>query len=820
MNALEIIAQDLFDKVRSRFANLQMGDETGAVTLEPKQARLFDFDFVLEGNNLGRVSISINEVGSLKVFYSQGILEGVDHISAGMWYDFLKEMRQFAKRRLLRFDTRDISKGNLDKNDFQYLAQNGTQENNMNEASYYGSSMSSYRKLEDTKLILRHSKAVAEDQPGARSRHISAIFIENSEGERFKYPYVHLAGAKAMQRHVANGGNPYDDAGRAIVGMSEAINQLGRFKRHYSNSENLTDDVNTIVTRAKTKLESLRTTVDRIGKQGHYEEWMESFSPSSLPEMDQVTMEEYKTKFTIQQFDETLTDVFPLLHAIMQETSELDLEQYVGEAKESDVCPECHEDPCVCDTVEEGTTADDKEPPFDPDPPKKNPVAKAGKYGQGYSTAKHLAKQGMKTAEKSPAESIETFEEWADEIEEGPNKSDVPAYLRKAKGEKPLTKQELDAEPEKNISHPKALRRNAGVGEGYYLGPEDLPDWTKEALQRVKDGQVRDWTELYAELTGDLGIDDTKAEHIAKRVFGYQGVNPALRKPAPDMDMKHGDDAEDDDNEFLAKMRARVQGGGTLKHDDFGAEVGEEMEQPKAGAREIAEVVKSMYDRETGKFPRGETGVVLHVKKEFGDQAAELAERLVQHLISRHESQQQMESMRRLAGLPPLTEAEKKTMSRAAKGVMKYGKDGMKALAKAGKEGKDLDKIRDKYNKYDESTGMSEESHQSATTMKHVKNPTKGEKQAAKDIKPGIAGYRDRIDMLQSAKKDGRLKNEASNPSAGLSKGQKSSIAKKARAGGDIGKPGKSFDKVAKAAGGGEKGKRIAAAAMWKNAAR
>ena len=51
-----------------------------------------------------------------------------------------------------------------------------------------------------------------------------------------------------------------------------------------------------------------------------------------------------------------------------------------------------------------------------------------------------------------------------------------------------------------------------------------------------------------------------------------------------------------------------------------------------------------------------------------------------------------------------ILEGEKKTMSRAAKGVMKYGKDGMQALAKAGKEGKDLDKVRDKYNKYDEAT--------------------------------------------------------------------------------------------------------------------
>ena len=51
----------------------------------------------------------------------------------------------------------------------------------------------------------------------------------------------------------------------------------------------------------------------------------------------------------------------------------------------------------------------------------------------------------------------------------------------------------------------------------------------------------------------------------------------------------------------------------------------------------------------------------------------------------------------------PVKEEGERTMSRAAKGVMKYGKDGMKALAKAGKEGKDLDKVRDKYDKYDES---------------------------------------------------------------------------------------------------------------------
>ena len=51
-------------------------------------------------------------------------------------------------------------------------------------------------------------------------------------------------------------------------------------------------------------------------------------------------------------------------------------------------------------------------------------------------------------------------------------------------------------------------------------------------------------------------------------------------------------------------------------------------------------------------------------------------------------------------------------------------------------------------------------SHQAKTTMKHVTNPTAGEKQAAKDIKPGVAGYRDRIAMLKSAEARGGLKKE------------------------------------------------------------
>lgn len=62
---------------------------------------------------------------------------------------------------------------------------------------------------------------------------------------------------------------------------------------------------------------------------------------------------------------------------------------------------------------------------------------------------------------------------------------------------------------------------------------------------------------------------------------------------------------------------------------------------------------------------------------------------------------------------------------------------------------------------------------------------------------------------------------EAKKPSAGLTKKEKSTVAKKAASGKDIGKRGKGFEKIAKAAekkyGSKEAGEKVAAAAMWKN---
>ena len=85
----------------------------------------------------------------------------------------------------------------------------------------YGSTKSSYQKIGNSKLVIRHTDPVNEEKQGSRWRHIKNIFIETKLGERVKYPHPHIAGARAMARHLANEGRYNDQVSKAILKMSE-----------------------------------------------------------------------------------------------------------------------------------------------------------------------------------------------------------------------------------------------------------------------------------------------------------------------------------------------------------------------------------------------------------------------------------------------------------------------------------------------------------------------------------------------------------------------------------------------------------------------
>jgi hypothetical protein len=354
MDARNNIATDLFYKIRSRFQGLKLGAETGQITINPEEARFFDFDYMEGEQPIGHVSISLAEPNSMKVYFSHGITESMDPDQKDHWYGFLKELRKFAKRRLLNFDTRDIAKDNLDKRDYAFLSQYSNPNPNtdtsiqkpvgesiMSESAMYGTKTVSYQKLENTRLIIKHSQALADDmQPGARSRNISGLFVENADGERFKYPFIHLSGARAMQRHVANGGKPYDAVGESIIRMSEEIAQLKSFSNYVVRNDLMNSDTNGIVERSSEQLNRLRETVAKLAKQGHYEAYKESFQAQQPLEVPQEVVEQFKDQFTVKNFKEDIASVFPVLYRLMQENNTVGYDDIVAMTQSEEIANE------------------------------------------------------------------------------------------------------------------------------------------------------------------------------------------------------------------------------------------------------------------------------------------------------------------------------------------------------------------------------------------------------------------------------------------------------------------------------------------------
>lgn len=114
------VAEALFEKIRARFEGVSVGDSHGKATTDPTQARFFNFDFTdATGNNFGNVTISIIDEQSLKVYFGKNLSADLDEVQKTEWYNFLRDLRMFAMRSLLKFDTRDISRSQLDIKDIQ-----------------------------------------------------------------------------------------------------------------------------------------------------------------------------------------------------------------------------------------------------------------------------------------------------------------------------------------------------------------------------------------------------------------------------------------------------------------------------------------------------------------------------------------------------------------------------------------------------------------------------------------------------------------------------------------------------------------------------
>ena len=532
MKNLDYIGEELFNKIRGRFPSVTIGNQEGIVTNVPGEARFFDFDFKEGNSEAGKVSISLDDK-SLNVMYSNNFLEGQDSITKEKWYGFLRELRFFAKKRLLTFDTRDITKSNLNRRDYKFLATNSG-DTTMSESKMYGTSKTSYQDLGTARLAIKHSKPVNQELAHGRTQHVEAIYIESSQGERFKYPYRHLNGARAMARHVSEGGNAYDDFGKYIVSLSEELSKLRKFKNYMGRSSVMAEGLQDYMNVVHERIDTVKKTIEQLQKTTHYKTAFEGFEKPVLEDVPEDVANNWIDQLTIRQFNEELKDVFPYIYKLVSEAT-----------KAKELGPE--------DLVDES------------DEYKDSNNSNTDSYND-----------------------LEQFESWADDVIE--------------------------------------------------TGLEDGP--VEENME--KNPRYRKWLQIYMK-----SPDAAEAIPGHEKYLQYYEANANKKNKTPKK-RKEDSDAEEGNAFTMALKKA--------KDDD-------EDEMEVDGKKiPVTEFVLSLFDRETGQFPKGETAVLTAVEKDYGEQYINGAKDFIEAIKAKFEQYQmrqeanaqheaELAQMRDLAGL-------------------------------------------------------------------------------------------------------------------------------------------------------------------------
>lgn len=332
---LDKIALDLYGKIQTRFPNIKMGDEHAEVLSKKEDipnARFFEFEYKDNGEALGTISITLDEDDGIVVQLSGDIAskkhEGV--------FNFIRSFRQFAKDRLVNFDVQNIGKDNLDKRDYQFKATRKEQPMEpMMESKMYGTVRMSYQDLGEAKLVIKHNQPINPELPAGRTMHIESIYVENADGERFKYPFKHLGGARALAEHLKHGGNPYDPIGKHISGLSEELAQLRKFKGYVGRNDALSEAMGDITSKVMERIETIKKEVHGLQRAAYYEQFAESFSTHEDQMIPEEIMSDWIDRLTIRTFNEDLRTAFPYIFKLVSEADipvkELSAEDMLGE---------------------------------------------------------------------------------------------------------------------------------------------------------------------------------------------------------------------------------------------------------------------------------------------------------------------------------------------------------------------------------------------------------------------------------------------------------------------------------------------------------
>jgi hypothetical protein len=305
LNAKEKVSTKLYNLLMTRDYDLTMLGANGRATNSPEEAEIFSFDYVAgSGKDYGTVVIMLDDDNQLQVFYADNIARMMSDDDKQGWFDFLLQIRQFAVRNFISFQQQNINR-------LKY----STKGQSTLRESWSGTKNVSYNNAPNqARLMIQHNRPISEGD--ARFRHIAKLFVETSEGERYKLPFTNISGGRAMVEHVKRGGYPWDIRGQQISNIVSEINVLSRFKRA-NNNKIFEGEANLIVTETAKYYESLRDTLKSIGSPRGYANYFETWNPMSVTDQDYM-VETVRELFATGDADERVEQALPILAKIQQ----------------------------------------------------------------------------------------------------------------------------------------------------------------------------------------------------------------------------------------------------------------------------------------------------------------------------------------------------------------------------------------------------------------------------------------------------------------------------------------------------------------------
>ena len=195
-------------------------------------------------------------------------------------------------------------------------------------SSMSGSTKTSYQGLDNVKLVIRHKKEVNEEIRGSRSRNISSIFVQRGD-ERFKMAENNLKAARAMARHVKNGGEPFDTVGNAINEMAVEQRKLREFVRYVKKSGLVNEENESYVNLAMENINYISTAFTKLAGVKSYATAVEDVTDRRNAEIlqDDIDLE---SKFTETHFDDRVANVMDSIKSAMSRKTAF--ENYIDNA--------------------------------------------------------------------------------------------------------------------------------------------------------------------------------------------------------------------------------------------------------------------------------------------------------------------------------------------------------------------------------------------------------------------------------------------------------------------------------------------------------